>query len=122
MTYQEKFSGLWRNKYGSVMKLEVDMQGRVQGKFQTAVGRDELAHLWKDQWFDVVGFVNRDSISLAITYGTEIGTMMVISGILDSINNQDKIETLSYTRFSASEKDKWRETTAAALTYERVAN
>jgi hypothetical protein len=113
-----EFSGIWHNKYGSEIKLEIDEQGRVIGGFRTAVGRAETKHIWKDRWFEVVGFSNGNLISLVVNYGPDVHGMSVISGKLVTDESGAKnVETLSYTRFSLPEEEQWRETNAAALTY-----
>jgi len=114
---QHLFSGTWHNTLGSEMNIEVDASGSIKGKFRTAVGRPETAHIWKDRWFDVVGFVNGDSISLAINYAPASGATSVISGTLQVDGEQKKIEALSYTRFGLAKEDKWREVVSMAQTF-----
>ena len=118
MAEDKNFSGIWHNKYGSEICLEVDELGRVSGKFRTAVGRAETQDIWKGSWFEVTGFANRDLISLAVNYHPAVA-MSVISGKLVSLSNgTHRIETLSYTRLSLSAQDEWREINAASLIYE----
>ena len=118
MNNSQNFSGLWHNKYGSLLELEVNSNDQVSGRFKTAVGRDETKSLWQDQWFNVLGFVNGELISLVVNYAPASQAISTINGILSrDENNAYLIETLSYTRFNLSTDQKWREVVAAALTY-----
>jgi hypothetical protein len=116
----KKFTGKWINNYGSEAHLEVDAAGRVLGKFRTAVGREETEHLWKNKWFDVTGYAGGDVISF-VTNFTEAGVISVVSGKIVTLKNgEQKLETITHTRFSLPEKDTYRENVIASLVYERA--
>jgi|GEM_PF-6671305 len=118
MNKNQHFSGLWHNKFGSELELEVDSSGQVKGHFKTAVGREETKNLWQDQWFKVIGSVNGELISLIINYAPASETLSTINGILiRGENNTHHIETLSYTRFNLPADQKWREVVTLALTF-----
>lgn len=114
---ENEFSGIWHNQYGSELKLEADAEGRVIGKFRTAVGRAETKHIWKDRWFDVIGFANGELISLAINYGSEARGMSVISGKMLCNGSDRKIETQSFVRFSLVKEEGWRELNVCSVDY-----
>lgn len=58
------FNGSWVNELGSKMKLSVAADGKVTGKYKTAVGSPT-----EKEEFDLVGFATGDLISFTVDFG-----------------------------------------------------
>jgi len=58
------FNGVWRNELHSEMKLTVDAQGNVTGKYKTGVGSPGPT-----EEFDLVGFASGDLLSFTVNFG-----------------------------------------------------
>lgn len=116
MENTKTLNGIWHNQYGSEMKIEVDRSGRICGQYKTAVGRPETQDRWKENWFDLVGFLNEDMLSFVVNFNST-GAMCVVTGKLSK--SQDRIETLTYTNYNLPQNENWKSVTAAAVIFER---
>ena len=58
------FGGTWENELGSTMSLDVDRDGRVTGRYWTAVGEPR-----RDEGFELVGFASGDLLSFTVDFG-----------------------------------------------------
>lgn len=58
------FNGVWRSELKSEMKLSVDSQGKVTGKYKTGVGSPVST-----VEFDLTGFASGDLLSFSVNFG-----------------------------------------------------
>ncbi len=85
-----RWTGKWRNQYGSVFELTEEGDGRVAGTFQTAL-KDSNFY---GQTLLVVGMASGDVIGLAAAAeGTTGPAALTYAGIV----RQGKLETLWHT-------------------------
>jgi hypothetical protein len=100
--------------------LKIDSEGRVSGRFHTAVGRSEVTH--PSAWFDIVGFVNGDVIGFVVSWGPTFGAISNVTGHFISAEKSKtgvkRIETLSYTGLRSTDADQWKRTTASSNLFE----
>ncbi|MFT5548143.1 MAG: hypothetical protein ACI9CO_000055 [Candidatus Azotimanducaceae bacterium] len=59
------FDGKWKNRLDSEMELSVDVDGDIQGRYRTGVGRPTPT-----EEFDLKGFVSGDLIVFCVNFGT----------------------------------------------------
>lgn len=58
------FAGTWENELGSTMVLDIDPEGRVNGRYWSAVGEAR-----RDEGFELVGFASGDLLSFTVDFG-----------------------------------------------------
>lgn len=117
---EQKYNGTWHNQFGSEMQINVDSEGRISGKYHTAIGRNEITK--SDVWFDVTGVVNGDVISFVVSWGPKSGAISAWSGHYYPKGNAKgsvpQIRTLTHTSIPVSPQDLWKRTTAGADNFE----
>lgn len=117
---EQKFVGTWHNQWGSEMRLAVDTEGRVSGKYHSAVGRKEVTTT--EAWFDITGVVNGDVISFVVSWGPTSGAISAWSGHY-LINKAEglsvpQIRTLTQTSLRILEPTQWQRTVAGTDIFE----
>jgi hypothetical protein len=121
-----RWTGTWRNQYGSTLEITEESDHRVWGKFRTAL--DDSGFFGQE--IEVVGVCHGDCIGLAAGGRSAAGDMVVTyTGLL----RDGKLETLWYVVADAAlgagvegeaarvrKLNWWRSVTTSADTFERV--
>ena len=121
-----RWTGKWRNQYGSILEITEESDHRVAGRFRTAL--DDSGFFGQE--IAVVGICHGDCIGLAAGGKSAAGNMVVTyTGLL----RDGKLETLWYVVADAalgasaegeparaSKLNWWRSVTTSADTFERV--
>ncbi len=107
------FTGTWKNERGSELRVDSVVDGKLTGKFRSAVGRVDPS-----TWFPAVGFVHGDVVGFTVDFGSA-GSVASWAGQLDG----DKLMTqwhLARDVPDAEEHEKlWSAILAGADTFTR---
>jgi hypothetical protein len=113
---EQRFSGTWHNQFGSEMRIAVDPQGKISGKYHTSVGREEVTQ--PEAWFDVTGYVNGDEVSFVVSWGPASGAITAWSGhFVSRGGSSPEIRTLTHTTVKVTEKENWKRIVAGNDTF-----
>lgn len=82
------FNGVWRNELHSEMRLTMDAQGGVTGKYKTGVGTPGPV-----EEFELVGFASGDLLSFTVNFGA-YGSLASWAGQHTVENGIEVIKTL----------------------------
>ena len=111
-------TGTWRNRLGSVMRIEVERDHRIHGTLQTGVGGETSS-----KEYAVAGFAEGDAVSFCVDFGRS-GSVAAWAGHHLSDASGERIVTLWHlaqpVRDPHGEKDVWSAVIAGANEFTRV--
>lgn len=104
------FNGIWRNELNSEMKLSVDAQGNVTGKYKTGVGSPGPT-----EEFNLVGFASGDLLSFTVNFG-QYGSLTSWAGQHTVENGKEAIKSLWLLARNVKDPNEPNELWGAVLT------
>lgn len=111
------FNGVWRNELHSEMRLTLDAQGGVTGKYKTGVGTPGPV-----EECDLVGFASGDLLSFTVIFGA-YGSLACWAGQHTVENGAEVIKTLWLMTRDVQDPDEpsnlWGATWTGANTFRR---
>lgn len=113
-------AGLWVNRLGSTMEIEVDDDHRITGGFTAGLGVLDMTAA-----FPLSGFAEGDAISFCVDFG-RLGSVASWSGHHISDEHGERLVTLWHlarpVRDPHGESDVWQAMTAGADEFTRVSD
>ncbi|MBX0293123.1 avidin/streptavidin family protein [Hymenobacter sp. HSC-4F20] len=105
-TYTDLFSGQWKNQLKSSMSINVSVDGKVTGKYITAVGKPEQKES------ELMGFALKDIITFTVNFGRSLATW---SGQIEKDEEgKEKLVTMWHLIVNVEEGDEaelnWKDT------------